>query len=33
MQYLPEIDCEIPSLDILSLAFGEFFLGPLEAHA
>lgn len=23
MQYLPEIDCEIPSLDILTLIFGE----------
>ena len=28
MQYLPEIDCKIPSLDILTLIFGELLITP-----
>ena len=30
MQYLPEIDCKIPSIDLLSLVFGEFRITPLR---
>ena len=30
MEYLPDIDCEIPSIDLLSLLFGALTSSPIS---